>query len=68
MVDGIENVMVPLYAKGLSNSDIEQQISEVYGFDVSTSTRSRITDRISNDIVAWQNRPLEPVYLIVWMD
>jgi transposase-like protein len=68
MVDGIENVIVSLYAKGMSNSDIEEQIREVYGFDVSTSTISRITDRITNDIVAWQNRPLEPVYLIVWMD
>ncbi len=68
MVDGIENVIVSLYAKGMSNSDIEEQIREVYGFDVSTSTISRITDTITNDIVAWQNRPLEPVYLIVWMD
>lgn len=68
IVDGIENVIVSLYAKGMSNSDIEEQIREVYDFDVSTSTISRITDRISNDIVAWQNRPLEPVYLIVWMD
>src|SRR5690606_27864289 len=38
------------------------------GFDVSTSTISRITDKVTNDIVAWQNRPLEPVYLITWMD
>lgn len=68
MVDGIENVIVSLYAKGMSNSDIEEQIREVYGFDVSTSTISRITDAITNDIVAWQSRPLEPVYLIVWMD
>lgn len=68
MVDGIENVIVSLYAKGMSNSDIEEQIREVYDFGVSTSTISRITDRISNDIVAWQNRPLEPVYLITWMD
>lgn len=68
MVDGIENVIVSLYAKGMSNSDIEEQIREVYNFDVSTSTISRITDKIANDIVAWQNRPLEPVYLIVWMD
>ena len=68
MVDGIENVIVSLYAKGMSNSDIEEQIREVYGFDVSTSTISRTTDRISGDITAWQNRPLEPVYLIVWMD
>lgn len=68
MFDGIENVIVSLYAKGMSNSDIEEQIREVYNFDVSTSTISRITDAITNDIVAWQNRPLEPVYLIVWMD
>ncbi len=52
----------------MSNSDIEEQIREVYNFDVSTSTISRITDRVTNDIVAWQNRPLEPVYLITWMD
>ena len=68
IVDGIEHVIVSLYAKGMSNSDIEEQIREVYNFDVSTSTISRITDAITNDIVAWQNRPLEPVYLIVWMD
>lgn len=68
MVDGIENVIISLYAKGMSNSDIEEQIREVYNFSVSTSTISRITDRVSNDIVAWQNRPLEPTYLIVWMD
>ncbi len=68
MVDGIENVIVSLYAKGMSNSDIEQQNQEVYGFEVSTSTIYRITDRITEDIIAWQNRPLESVYLIVWMD
>ena len=68
MVDGIENVIVSLCAKGISNSDIEDQIREVYNFDVSTSTISRITDKVSGDIVAWQNRPLEPIYLIVWMD
>lgn len=68
MVEGVENVIISLYAKGMSNSDIEEQIREVYGFDVSTSTISRITEKVSGDIVAWQNRPLEPVYLIVWMD
>jgi len=68
MVDGVENVIISLYAKGMSNSDIEEQIREVYGFEISTSTISRITERISNDIVAWQNRPLERTYLIVWMD
>lgn len=68
MVDGLENVIVSLYAKGMSVSDIEEQIKEVYNFEVSTSTISRITETVANDIIAWQNRPLEPVYLIVWMD
>ncbi len=68
MVDGIENVIISLYAKGMTGSDIEEQIGEVYGFDVSTSTISRITEKVNADRVAWQNRPLEPVYLIVWMD
>ena len=68
MIDGVENVIISLYAKGMSNSDIEEQMREIYGFDLSTSTISRITDRITEDIIAWQNRPLDPVYLIVWMD
>lgn len=68
IIDGIENVVVSLYAKGMSVRDIEEQIRELYDFEVSTSTISRITDTISNDIAVWQNRPLEDVYLIVWMD
>ena len=68
MADGIENIIVSLYAKGMSNSDIEDQIQELYDIEISTSTISRITDKITNDIVAWQNRPLDRVYLIVWMD
>jgi len=65
---GIESLVISLYAKGMSNSDIEEQLYEIYDFQVSTTTISKITDRITNDIIAWQNRPLEPVYLIVWMD
>ncbi|GEP90721.1 Transposase (or an inactivated derivative) [Chitinophaga terrae (ex Kim and Jung 2007)] len=68
MVEGLEEVIVSLYAKGMSVSDIEEQIKDVYKFEVSGPTISRITARVAEDIVAWQNRPLEPVYLIVWMD
>jgi transposase-like protein len=52
----------------MNTSDIEEQIRDVYNFDVSASTISRITSGIAEDIVSWQNRPLEPVYLIVCMD
>ncbi len=68
MVDGLENVIVSLYAKGMTVSDIEEQIREVYNFQVSTATISRITDAVASDIIAWQNRSLESVYLVVWMD
>ena len=67
-IDGVENVIISLYAKGMNNSDIEEQIRELYDFNVSTSTISRITDAITNDVIAWKNRPLEATYLIVWMD
>lgn len=68
MARGLENIIVSFYAKGMSNNDIGQQILEMYDFDISTSAISRITSKITDDIVVWQNRPLEPVYLIVWMD
>ncbi len=66
--DGVENIIISLYAKGMSTSDIEQQIYELYDFNISTATISRITDKITGDIIAWKNRPLEQTYLIVWMD
>lgn len=68
MIDGIENEIELISAKGMSNSDIEEQIQEVYNFEVSTSTISMINKKITEDIVAWQNHSLELVYLIVWMD
>lgn len=68
MVEGIENVIVSFYSKGMSVNDIEEQIREVYDIEVSSSTISRITDRIIQDITTWQNRPLDPVYAVVWMD
>ncbi len=40
----------------------------MYDFEVSTSTISRITNAVANEVVSWQNRPLEDLYLIVWMD
>ena len=66
--NGIESLIISLYAKGMSNSDIEEQLHEIYDFRVSTSVISTITDKITDDIIAWQNRPLESTYLIVWMD
>lgn len=68
ITQGIENLVISLYAKGMSNSDIEDELREIYGFNLSTSTISLLTDKVSSDIIAWQNRPLESTYLVVWMD
>ena len=65
---GVENLIVSLYSKGMSVSDIEQEIKEIYQFELSTSAISRVTERVIEDTIAWQNRPLDPVYLVVWMD
>lgn len=66
--EGIEKLVVSLYAKGMSNSDIEEQLRELYDFRLPPSTISTITARVSDDVLAWQNRPLDPLYMIVWMD
>jgi transposase-like protein len=65
---GVENLIVSLYSKGMSVSDIHQVIKEIYQFEISTSAISRVTERIMEDTIAWQNRPLDPVYLVVRMD
>ncbi|MDX5340057.1 MAG: IS256 family transposase [Cyclobacteriaceae bacterium] len=68
IADGVETIIISLYAKGMSVSDIEEQIKDLYNFEISTSAISRITERVAQDVTIWQNRPLESVYCIVWMD
>lgn len=68
IADGVENVIISLYAKGMSIRDIEDQIRDIYNFEISTSAISRITERVVTDAAEWQHRPLNPVYCIVWMD
>lgn len=64
----IDRLIISLYAKGMSVSDIESEMQEIYGFKLSTSSISHITNKISQEALEWQNRPLESLYLIVWMD
>jgi putative transposase len=68
LADGMENLVISLYAKGMSVSDIEEQLREIYKFNLSQSAISNITSKVHQDIVEWQSRPLDPVYFIVWMD
>jgi len=68
MIDKIEDVVISLYAKGMSTRDIEVQIKEIYGVHISSSSISNITEQILVDIEEWQGRPLEDTYLIAWLD
>ena len=68
LAEGIEELVISLYAKGMSTRDIEEQLRELYQFHISESTISNITSKISEDILEWQQRPLEAIYCIVWLD
>lgn len=64
----LEDCIQLLYAKGMSNSDIIDFIESTYGVNYSTSQVSIITNQLLGDIKLWQNRPLEDVYPIIWID
>ena len=64
----MENKIISMYAKGMSTSDIADHIRDIYGLSVSDSTVSRITDKILPEAKEWQQRPLESVYAVVFMD
>jgi len=64
----IERLVISLYAKGMSVSDIESEMQEIYGISLSSSSISIITNKVTQSAVEWQNRPLESLYMIVWMD
>ena len=67
-VSGIEDKIISLYAKGLSTRDINEQIQELYGIEVSATMVSNITDQIIPEIKEWQARPLDEVYPFVFID
>lgn len=67
-IDGLDQKILSLYAKGISVSDIKIQIHELYGAEISESLISRVTDNIMDEVRSWQNRPLEAVYAIVYFD
>lgn len=67
-VEGIEEVVISLYARGMSVRDIELQIRDIYGYNISDATISNITAKVQSYITEWQSRPLASVYFVVWMD
>jgi putative transposase len=67
-IAGLDQKIVSLYAKGMSLSDIKQQLQELYDADVSESLISKITDSVAEEVKAWQSRALETLYPIVFFD
>ena len=64
----IEEKIISMYAKGMTTNDISAHIEDIYGIEVSDSLVSRITDKILPIVKEWQQRPLESVYAVVFMD
>jgi len=67
-INGLDQKIISLYAKGMSTTDIQQQLFELYDTKISTSFISDVTEAVIDDVKAWQNRPLESVYPIVFFD
>ena len=68
LTQDMEEKILSMYAKGMTTGDIESHMQELYGVDISDSTISRITDKILPVVKEWQERPLEEIYAVVFMD
>jgi putative transposase len=66
--EGFDEKIIALYARGMSVRDIQAHLAEIYGVQVGHDLVSRVTDAVINDVRAWQQRPLEDVYPIVFLD
>ena len=67
-IEGFDESIISLYAKGLTTGEIRKHLSEIYGVDVSRELISKVTDKVIDEMREWRSRPLEPVYPIVVID
>ena len=67
-VSNLQERIISMYAKGMSNRDIYQHMHEIYGVEISADMVSKITDRLLPDIKAWQSRILNKMYVVLYMD
>jgi len=63
--DGFDDKIVSMYARGMTVRDIQGHLQELYGVEVSAGLISEVTDRVMEEVKAWQDRPLEPLYPIL---
>lgn len=67
-LDGIDEIVLSLTARGLTTGEVAAHFAEVYGATVSKDTISRITDKVLEEMTEWANRPLDKVYPVVFVD
>jgi putative transposase len=67
-LDGFDGKVISLYARGLTVREIQGHLQELYGVEVSPDLISRVTDAVLEEVRVWQNRPLDPVYPVVFFD
>lgn len=67
-IDGIDDIIISLYARGLSTRGIQAELVELYGAEVSPTLISNVTNSVLDEVQAWQTRPLDPVYPIIYFD
>lgn len=67
-LSGFNEKMLSLYARGMTTREIQQHIEEIYKVEVSPTLISNVTEAVMEDVVAWQNRPLDAIYPILYMD
>ena len=67
-ITGMDDQILCLYAKGMSTRDIVAAFQDMYGADISAGLVSQVTNAVIEKVIEWQNRPLDPVYPIVYMD
>ena len=68
ILNGSEDMIISLYSKGMSVRDIQDHLDDLYGYELSTQTISNITEKVIEKANEWQNRPLEKIYPIIFMD
>ena len=66
--DGFDDKIISMYAGGMTYDEIQGHLGELYGVKVSKDFISRVTNRVLEDVRAWQSRPLDECYLVVWID
>jgi putative transposase len=66
--DGFDNKILSLYARGMTTREIQGHLKEMYGVEVSPALISEVTDAVMEEVKSWQNRPLEAIYGIVYLD